>query len=338
MIECVRIPFDSFPSRFIWRLGMNEMWRLIMNTMITIIIICLHLLRMSLSACWVTCCARLWKRMCAVWYRRQQLAGLPKSSSSAAVWHCASVRPSVRPSRNAPTTNKKRKEHGNAAVSFDRRYHTSAVEQDLGDRDYFFYQFNGVVVEEFVGSELRPIGIGQLIPQRLAVQFLTLAQALIETLVKHPHHLSKKNKKKKRTKRMSTSVNPDRQSPPPNRSGWTRSGRQRDRIGGGMEQSGWRKWITCLTEVDECSLSACSSSLERLNADESSWRARMLSTSCSALRCISDSAGLVLLPLLALLPPSPAFKKDVSDPSPWRSSSIKQLPQGEDGALEGERE
>ena len=72
------------------------------------------------------------------------------------------------------------------------------MEQDLGDRDYLFYQFNGVVVEEFVGSELRPIGIGQLIPQRLAVQFLTLAQALIETLVKHPHHLSKKNKKKKK--------------------------------------------------------------------------------------------------------------------------------------------
>lgn len=108
-----------------------------------------------------------------------------------------------------------------------------------------------------------------------------------------------------------------------------------------MEQSGWRKWITCLTEVDECSLSACSSSLERLNADESSWRARMLSTSCSALRCISDSAGLVLLPLLALLPPSPAFKKDVSDPrhgdppqsnnyrkvrtAPWKGSGSRRI-------------
>ena len=64
----------------------------------------------------------------------------------------------------------------------------------------------------------------------------------------------------------------------------------------------WIRWITCLTEVEEWSLSAWSSSLERLNAEESNWRARIFKTSCSALRCISHNAGLLLL---LLLPPSP---------------------------------
>ena len=52
-------------------------------------------------------------------------------------------------------------------------------------------------------------------------------------------------------------------------------------------------FLTCLTECEGWSLSACNSSLDKLSAEESNWRARMYNTNCSALRWASECAGLM---------------------------------------------
>jgi hypothetical protein len=52
-------------------------------------------------------------------------------------------------------------------------------------------------------------------------------------------------------------------------------------------------FLTCLTECEGWSLSACNSSLDKLRAEESNWRARMYNTNCSALRWASECAGLM---------------------------------------------
>lgn len=125
------------------------------------------------------------------------------------------------------------------------------------------YQIDGVIIKQFISRQLGGIWIAQLVGQWLAVQLLTLRQTVVESLVQNGHNLKITNGQKK-----FNDPAKKRCFPP-------------------------FLFFTCLTECEGWSLSACNSSLDKLRADESNWRARMYKTNCSALRWASECAGLM---------------------------------------------